>query len=353
MNDNYKISHILALLLILIVIILALVSGLNTISQPQPINTPPRAAESSDVHNLFFRAVDVNERGSSNAISLIPGRDFELVIMLSRATGLEEGKKYKFHLKFNYNANVFELKKPYNSKLNESEKINTDIVRSDQVFDEIVLDKVEEKETDTDSLKGTDTRMIDIEGNFSSTNYSSLDDQDISEEKKDKLVIIGLPKFQVKSDVVFNEPNRHLLAWDRDDTKIERVDSTLGVGFINPNNELKLEMVDKDVKDFKTGSEVIPQQGSDITTPLGVLKVTGVPGQTTQQERTGSEVVPQEGSDITTPLGALKVTGVPGQTTQQERVGSTTVNLSIKFQGILRKPDSQYNSMPVKITLSV
>lgn len=321
MNEQYKTSKFFGLIA-LVLIFTALTIGVYVISQQKPIYVPPRAQELPPVDtipHLFFRAVDDSTRNEGTNISLMPGKHFALWIMLSRVSSLEQDKKYKFKLKFDYNGKIFDVRKPHDSKLNDSEKVNGDIISMDTVFDEMALDKVEEKELDDADKKPAGTRAIEIEGYFKSSDFASLNTDQQPPEKKDRMVIISLKQFQVKSDADLSNLNTHLLYWYRDDTKIERVDSALGVGFINPNNELKLEMVDKDVMDFPTGEKVVPEPGSDITKPLGEIKATPtivIPGQTTQTTGT---------------------------------TGATTLNLSLKFQGILKKPDAQYNTMLVKV----
>lgn len=316
MNEHHNISAKLGMgMLALVLIGIALISGVYLITQEEPLNIPPRAAEQKEVDaipHLFFRAIDSNESTSNKIISLAPGKDFSLFIMLSRATTLEQNKKYKFHLKFDYNADVFDLKKPSNNtKLNESERANGDIVSMDRVFDDATLDKVEERESSDDAKEKSNIRVVDIEGSFISRDYASLNDSSFAEESRDRIVIIALKQFQVKPNVSLDNPNLQLFYWNRDDTKIERVDSP---GFLNPNEPLKLEMVDKDVKDFPTGPQVIPAEGSDISIPQGGIKTDQTP------------VIGQTGT------------------------GAISLTLSLRFQGILKKP-ATVTTMLVKVTV--
>lgn len=315
MNENKSVlSKTWALMFVFIVV--ALIAGVYIVSSPKPINVPPRAAESDDVHQLFFLAVDPQDSGSLKNITLSPGREFALAIMLSRAGSLDQDRKYKFRFKIDYNADVFDLQKPFSSQLNKSEMENSDILAMDKVFDYKFLDKVEERESKDDDKKAENVRVIEIEGAFRSDDYASLDDTGVPEERRDKLLIIELEKLKVKPNANLSDSNIQLLAWYRDETKIERVDSTFGVGFLNKNNELKLEMVNKEVKDFPTGTAVVPEDDKPPTT-FGEIKV---------------EPVPEEGGIVT---GGAAI----------------ALNLKLKFQGITQKPVSSLDKMMVQVSI--
>lgn len=309
MNENSKTSAKLGLIA-LILIILALIAGVYFVSRPEPVNVAPRAEESG-AHRLFFRLMDPAEQEVDKDTTLSPGKEFALVMMLSRGSSLEQDKRYKFHLKFDYNANLLDLTKPYDGKLNEGERANGEIISMSSVFNEVSLDKVEEKAADDDQKKAANIRTVDIEGWFKSNNYTRLDDRSRPEDKKGDMSIVALKKFQVRPAANLDNPNTRLFYWYKNDAKVERVD-----WYVNPNDELKLELVDLDLSSVQTGKQVVPEPDSKPVT-FGEIKETPV------QPETG---------------------GPAGST------AAMTLKLSLRFQGILQKPGSPYDKMVVKVT---
>lgn len=293
MNEKQPIYIIVGLFSLIFILFVIFVSVYLT--PKEPVSLHPRAEEVT--HRLGFHVAHNDKPTVQNEVALAPGTKFSLLIMLSKGASLEQNKKYKFHLKFDYNGEVLTL--PFgNRKLNDSEVRNMSMISTDSIFTETEFNKVEEQ-----------NGKIEIEGFFKSSNsYTDFVEKE-GVRNNDRVVIVKLSNFEVKKDAVLDETTV-LFKWYRDgETKVSRVDATI----VNPDKDLQLELVDKNKGDIKV-SETPPKTGG---------------------------ISPQPNN------GGTDQTSQTPQTT-----GAITLNLSLKFQGILKKPDTQYNSMSVKISIA-
>lgn len=255
-----------------------------------PVSLRPRAEQVN--HRLGFHIADNDNQHFTlrDEVALTPGKQFALAIMLSKGASLEKDKKYKFHLKFDYNASVLTLNTFQNRELNNDEVGDPNIIATDPLFTEAEFNKVKEEENG----------KVEIEGFFKSSNsYADLVEKE-GVRNNDRVLIVQLRNFEVKKEAVL-ESTTSLFKWYRDgETKVSRDDTI-------KDDDRQLTLVDKEIGDILASGA--------ITTPDG-------------------QPPPDTGGTTTTTSG-----------------GAMTLNLSLKFQGILSKPASGLEKMLVKITV--
>lgn len=252
-------------------------------------------------NTLFFaicgKKNDDSPYGSCVDLPLNKGDYFNVPIILNRPTKLDPGKEYAFNLFFIYYTYNLEIK--HEGEYNRKDIVNGAHITMGNDFDIQNSDIKEFKDED----KGNNRRLVTIKGYFKSDN---------SYPQK-QITIVDLINFKVKNNASTLDQNNKMTAifnWVKE-------------------GDQKTQIVWD--KSFLKGDENV-----DISIQDGIFGINEAVDQP-----------PAQGTD-NPPVGTGQTTNTPtsNQTTQ---TGFITLNLSLKFQGILKKPDAQYNTMLVKV----